>query len=584
MKIKRLGFWLLLICGIWLGWATTLTAQASTQRVLIVYDAINPTVNGQKKLDGLQRLFTSIGLKAQTERLSDYYAGQLTTKKYQGVVTLVNWPQGHLTNAAFVKDRQAFTGTQLHVGQSLSQTEADALHSKRHQLYHQQFSLYDGTQHQLLPFSDDITILTATGSGVQTVGQLTTQAPVQHKYAYGTIRGQYGYLPNFSASGFSFVVASRMVAQLFHQTTSNRPLLTITGVTPYTDLKQLTRVSHALKRANIPFAVSTTSTAENTTMHAFQTFTASLRQVELDGGVVFLQAPYVGTANAQSGNTLDQTMVAQLNQLGQRQVFPVGISASNFWNQDEILRRYGLQHANHVILLPDPTTTTFAKQDNLGTTFTSAHYGLSLASLQSVKNGQEVTQADLRFAMPTAITVALPDSSKGVTAMLKRITNTSLTWENPATSWQTQIDSASASFQYRLGQYYLNGRQVTVKTKASGVPRYQPKVKTKVLLSRFFQLQGWVLFGFFTVTTIVLVIFLVLGRTSLSTNVYAKVGGFYELVRCLSFYRHLGDLGNSSRQSYFDDGGLLALFKISADANATVASSGTIRVHHGPRA
>lgn len=511
MKIKRLGFWLLLICGLWLG-STALTVQASTKRVLIVYDAINPTVNGQQKVDGLQRLFTSLGIQTQTERLSDYYAGQLTTKKYQGVVTLVNWPQGHLTNAAFVKDRQAFDGTQLHVGQSLSQAEATNLHSKRQQVYHQQFSLHDGKQQQLLPFSDDITTLTATGSDVKTIGQLTTQAPVKRQYAYGTIRGQYGYLPSFSAKGFSFVVASRVVAQLFQKTTSNRPLLTITGVTPYSDLKQLTRVSHALKQAKIPFAVSTTSTAENTTMHAFQNFTDSLRQVELDGGVVFLEAPYVGTANAQSGNTLEQTMVAQLNQLGQRQVFPVGISASNFWNQDQVLRRYGLQHANHVILLPDPTTTTFAKQDNLGTTFTSAQYGLSLASLQSVKNGQQVTQSDLKFAMPTAITVGLPDSTKGVTAMLKRITNTSLTWENPATSWRTQINSASATFQYRLGQYYLNGRQVTVKTKASGVPRYQPKVKTKVLLSTYFKFQGWFLFGFFTITTVVLIVFLVLGR------------------------------------------------------------------------
>jgi len=511
--ISCLSLLLGLLCWEQLGTAPVQAAATPTaqKRVLVVYDAINPTVSGQKKLAAVQRILTSLNLKSQTERLSDYHAGQLTTAKYRGVITLNNWEQGRLSNRAFITDRQHFTGTQLHIGSGLDAQEARRLGATRHTVYHQQFVLQSGTNWQLLPFSTDLTLLEQLAKGTQRFGTLRTQSAGLAPHAYGVVHGKTGYLPYLTADGFSLTLASQTIAALFGQTQRHQPLLTITNVTPYTNLTLLKRLGQRLYQAGIPFAVSTTSVADNTTFHAFKRFTGVLTELENEGGVIFLQAPIVGATNAQSGEVLEQQLVGQLNQLGQRQAFPVGISAPAYWNQDRVFRRHGLQRATAVMLLPNPATTTFAKQDNLGATYQQAWYGLPLRSLQTVQNGHHDV-GDLTWYLPTALTVPMVDSAKQLTATMRQVTAVQTTWYAPAQHLSSRLTSASATFRYRHGSYFLNGREIQVGQAGVDLPQFHPQRKNHVALKGYFQVQGWILLIFFTIVLVVLVIFIIVGR------------------------------------------------------------------------
>lgn len=511
MKKRLVLIALVVLSVVGIGWERPTTAQAVGKRVLIVYDALNPTVNGQKKLAGIQQIFASTGVATQTEKLSDYYSGQLTTQRYRGVVTLVNWPQGNLRNPAFSHDRQVFTGKKLHIGQGLSLAEAQQLHAKRRQVYHQQLVLTSAGQRQLLPFSEDVTLL-AVNHKAHNFGYLSPQNRGIGRYPYGTVMGQAGYLPYFESSGFSQVMATRTITQLFGRPRQTRPLLTITGVTPYSNLPRLTRLATQLNEAGIPFAVSTTSVADNATLAAFSRFTKALRVVENNQGIIFLQVPIVGAANRKSGPLLEQTMVEELNQLGQRQVMPVGVSAPVYWNQDKILRQYGLTRSNNVLLLPNPVTTTFAQQDNLGATYQLTWTGISLNSLLTVKNGRQIAVDRLKFPVHTALTVPFPTSQKRLAATLKQVTRLNVNWYRPQDQLRTKITSASATFGYHRGIYYLNGSPVTIGTDATGVPNYHFSQTRHVALDSYFKVQGNILLVFFIVTTIVLVVFLFLGR------------------------------------------------------------------------
>lgn len=493
---------------------TATPARAATtddRRVLIVYDAINPTVSGQKKLAAVQRIFASLGIKTQSERLSDYYQGQLTTRKYRGVVTLNNWEQGRLQNRAFVRDRQAFKGIHLHIGSSLTAQEATRLGAKRVATYHQQFVLRSGQNWQLLPFSTDLTLLASFAKNTQRFGTLATQSAGLAPHAYGVVHRRAGYLPYIVADGYSFTLASQTIAALFGQTRRYQPLLTVTGVTPYTNLKLLRQLGKELYAAGVPFAISTTSVADNTTFHAFKRFTQTLVDLEQEGGVIFLQAPIVGAANAQSGQTLEQLMVGELNQLGQRQVLPVGVSAPAYWNQDKVFRRYGLQRASTVLLLPDPVTTTFARQDNLGTTHGQTWYGLPLRTLQTVKNGRHAAN-DLDWYLPTALTVPMVDSTKALRATMQRVRQVQTTWYDPGRQLTSHMTSASATFRYDHGSYFLNGREITIGASSVALPRFNPQRKNHVALKGYFKVQSWLLWVFFIVTFVILVAFIVVGR------------------------------------------------------------------------
>ena len=505
----KLWFVVLGLClGLAGGLAIPLTAHAATsRRVLIVYDAINPTVNGQQKLAAVQRILASLNLPTQTERLSDYQAGQLTDKAYQGVVTLNNWPQGRLTSAAFLRDRRQFTGRQLHIGSGLDAQEARQFGARRETLYHQQFVLRDRQNWQLLPFSTDLTLLTSLPHGTQTFGTLATQATSLPDHAYGVVRGRSGYLPYLMPNGFSLTVASRTIAALFGQTRTYRPLLTITHVTPYTNLRLLQQLGRRLAKAGIPFAVSTTSVAENTSYRAFKRFAAVLRELETENGVILLQAPVVGAADRKSGQILEQQLVGQLNQLGQRQVLPVGVSAPAYWNQDKLFRRYGLQRASLVVLLPNPATTTFAQQDNLGNQYPQTWYGVSLRSFQTVQQS-----AQLRWSVPTALTVPMVDSTKQLTATVRQVSAQTIDWYDPSQQLTTRLDSASATFKYDHGAYFLNGRQIAINASSVALPQFNPQRKNHVTLKGYFRVQGWILWIFFILVTVVLLGFIVIGR------------------------------------------------------------------------
>lgn len=517
--IKKLIITMVLALNLMLLGGPTIPAQAATitttttdqRRVLIVYDAINPTVSGQKKLAAVQRLLASLNIKTQTERLSDYQAGQLTTHAYRGVITLNNWAQGRLTNAAFIRDRTAFQGIRLHIGAGLSATEARQLGATRQNVYHQQFVLRAGRNWQLLPFSDDLTLLRGLKKGTQTFGTLQTQNSALADHAYGVVRGQTGYLPYLQADGFSLTLASRTIAALFGQHRTYRPLLTITGVTPYTNLKLLQQLGKRLYAAGIPFAVSTTSVADNTTFHAFKRFTAVLRELETENGVIFLKTPLVGATNARSGPLLNQLMTGELNQLGQRQVLPVGISTPAYWNQDRVFRQNGLQRAQAVMLLPNPATTTFAKQDNLGRTFRLAWYGLPLRSLQTVKAGQSAV-GQLRWATPTALTVPMVESTKALHATVTQVRALDLNWYDPSHALTSELTSASATFRYDHGNYFLNGRQIAIGQSTVELPQFHPQRRNRVALRGYFKVQGWILWVFFTVILVVLVSFIIVGR------------------------------------------------------------------------
>jgi len=121
MKMK---WWRLLgglIFGLLMMWGTSqfvAQAKTTTPKVMLVYDSQNVAQHDQTKVAAVQRLLTSFNVRVKTVLAADYHAGSL--QHYQGVITMINWPQTDLNNAAFSRDRQRFKGIKLHIGPNLT--------------------------------------------------------------------------------------------------------------------------------------------------------------------------------------------------------------------------------------------------------------------------------------------------------------------------------------------------------------------------------------------------------------------------------------------------------------------------------
>lgn len=517
MKLKVGLRWLLLSCLCWFAWSAApvhgAAASQKPQRVLLVYDSQNVANDDQHKIAAVQRILTGLHLAVKTQAAEDYRAGELA--HYQGVITMINWPQTDLNNAAFSRDRHQFHGIKLHIGPNLTAAEARDLGSQRLKLYHQQLVLQDRHRQirQLLPFSETMTTLVKRPQRALTVGYLQAQSAQKRRYPYGTIVGKNAYLPYFSTGGYSLMLATQTMATLFQRSGHYQPLLTITKVTPYSNLEVLDQLSQLLYEQGIPFAISTTTVGDNAHFKAYQRFTKVLRLVENRGGVIFLKTPVVGGVTASSGPNLDQLMNDYIIQFAQNQVFPVGISTSAFWNQDSIYRQYALKKANQILWLPNPATTTFAKQDNAGTVYQQSIYGVDASSFATIAAGSNLSKKALDFSIPTALTFTMPNSEKSLKNFKRRITAMNYNWANPATQMgTTKITSGTATIGYQHGTYFLNGAQTQVADQRTKEETLAPVKPEESWMNRFFKTQGNVLLTFFLITFIIFGLFIFLGR------------------------------------------------------------------------
>lgn len=288
------------------------------------------------------------------------------------------------------------------------------------------------------------------------------------------------------------ITAGKMIATLFDRQQETKPLLTIANVTPYSNLKMLDELSSYCENLGVPFAVSTTTVAKNTEMDAYKRFTRSLRRIEDRGGVIFLQAPVIGGATVNNAAELSELFDNYLLNLAQNQVYPVGISAQVFWDQDQVLRNNALKKANYWMLFPNKKVV-YLKQDNQGETSSRSYLALAASGFNKIKN-----QEDVRFAMPTALTFNMPDSKVRLKNLKEQIHALNFTWQNPAEDFNSKIDVASSLIAYQNGQYLVNGKVTEVKTVAE--EKSLPKsVETLALFKGFFRVQGRIIMVFFAI-------------------------------------------------------------------------------------
>ncbi|GAY73450.1 hypothetical protein [Lentilactobacillus kosonis] len=271
-----------------IGWFSQTAQAADNPKVLLAYDSQNVVHKGNEKIDAVQRLLSSLNIKVDTVRIQDYHKGMLPQGHYAGVITMINWPDGRQANLNFNKDRDKYSGIKLHLGDGITNNEVQQLKVRTVTVFHQQFAIKTGRQSsQSIPFSSSIVLVKNVPKSAKVFGNLVTQTSNQQQYPYGIIDGNQGYIPRFYQDGLGLLSAGQLIAKLFNRSFSQQPVVTITGIMPYSDLTRLNQLSKQFYQAGIPFIVSTTSVNNVANYQAFSKFANSLRLVEQCGGVIF---------------------------------------------------------------------------------------------------------------------------------------------------------------------------------------------------------------------------------------------------------------------------------------------------------
>lgn len=498
--------------------AEKVTAKTNSPAVLLVYDSVNAKEDGDQKIQALQRTLTSLNQSTKTLALADYQQGELVKQDYSAVITLINWSQKTSVNNKYQhywQDLAKFSGKKLHIGPDLQTFEKQDFTGQWQQVTHQQYQLLDDHSQakQLLPFTNESVLLQPTANQF-TAGELINQAHQERTYPYGVIQDQQAYLPFYQATGLINIVATRLISQWLTATSQDiPPLLTITNVTPMSDFKELRSLIDFLHRQDIPFAVSATSVQTNTELPEFRRYTKVLRLIENAGGVIYLQVPYVYTSQPDQLPVLRQVMVAQLKALVKEAVYPVGISAPSFWNQDHVYQQAGLSRSKQVLLLPNPTTISYQDYSATNRVFGQTLSTLPVTSLTNIQHNGELNIAKLRFSIPLALTIDAPKNQLTLRQAKKQVQHLTMPLANPALLNQSGLVSfGKHQITYFQDKYYLDGDyQNLTKQDVSLTEPVQPET-TVGTLNGFFKFQDRALMIFLLIVLLILLVLMVVGR------------------------------------------------------------------------
>lgn len=519
--MRKIYVWLsMLFALVLLGHPPIPVNAATSPKVLLVYDSLNAQASKRSRVSQLQQLLLAAGVSVHTQTMATYQAGELSKNHYAGVVTMINWDDAQMENQAFFKDRAAFSGITLHIGGNLQAAELSALGAKAQPLYRRQMlaSWPKLVSPQLLPYTTPLWVLAHTPATAINIGHLAIQGS-DRQFPYATIVGRHAFLPYFDGQGQSELAGAALIAKLFGKTTSQAPLLTITGVSPYANLSKLQAMGHYLGERNIPFAVSASSVARNTELSAFRTYTKTLRKLVANGGVIFLKTPVVQDPVLDTGfvntKTLANDMTSTLTALAQQHVFPIGVSFPTYWQNDHLFRTQALQGATTALQLPDPASLNYAKEDDQAQPHQTTFATVAASSLLSNRYGQSLATQPITANLPLAIRFAVPDSQTDLQRFKQQVSAFAGEWLAPETLSTTyQIGMLSLAYQH--GQYFVNGRRATG---TYHTPKQLKLERTPQLwVNKFFAKQGKLMWGFFAVTATVMVIMLILGR-----RVYLKM-------------------------------------------------------------
>lgn len=513
MKNKQylIGWVCFLLFFVFCGFAKPALA-APSKHVLLVYDSLNIAGKKENDVDALQRVLTSFGVEVQSVAVSDYVPGELLNDGYDSLISMVNWPeQAGVIASDFLADRVHFKGKQLHIGRNMRDDEKQYFSGTWKELSHRQYRLEDEKNRfsQVLPFQDQSVVLENTQG--QTVGRLKTQELAPEEYPFGVIENGHAFLPMFERKGAVFLESLDVISQWLESEKMSRPFLTISDFNPLRDMSVATYLQEELVKTTYPYILSSTSVSQNNTILPYKLFTNALRAFA-STGVIFLETPVVNNVDLNDQRALKQLMEQQISLLVDRHVYPVGISAPGYWNQDLQYQEDGLAISDTVILRENPPIERvfYRNQTGESITYKNALFDLPYDYLSGIEWTDKDNPNDYRFPMPTTISFSFPNSKKEVDHLIQEVKEAPIVFSVSEADQHFTVQTQTQKIEFRNNRFFLNNQIVNglADTGASTVE----KQRFTGLFSFFFSITNNILIGVVTLALIILIILFMIGR------------------------------------------------------------------------
>lgn len=491
-------------------------------KTLLVYDSLNQQDNQQNDVQTIVRMLTALGQQVKLENMNEYQKGEIQKGKYQTVITMINWPQMAFTNDDFLADRRQFTGRKLHIGANLTEDEKKDF-GQFEKLYQHEYGLYDAHHdfYEEIGFKKQIECYKpGQKKNVETLSYLKAQDGTT--YSYGIKSGQNGYIPFFDNHGASLLATCEWLGEMYGSKEKYEPYIALMDYSPLNSPNLAPYIKKQFDQLENQIILTTRSTTQNTDLKAFKAYIQALQNFCEDGQMIlYLDVPAVNTVD-KTNNDLKTILEQEVSMMIERELFPLGISAPTYWNNDEYYQKNALAMGKSVLLYQQTKDQLYHTPTEKSQAYTTAICAIEEKQLENVKWHINGKYTEYTFPMPVAISYDYPQSKKEVQKIIKSIKADPFP---PVNNYLYEIDGGVTTTTQFLrsqnGVISLNGVPVTqinfdsqelkdarANVQADGTTASADGSKSKGIMGRLNNILVIVII----VTLIILTIMLIIGR------------------------------------------------------------------------
>lgn len=436
--------------------------QYDAPRTLFVYDSLNQADKAEEKVQLLTRLLTSLGQEVKLENMKEYRKGELQKGNYQAVITMENWPSMHFRNEDFEKDRQNFDGLRLHIGSNLTSNEKKTLGVNLQTAYQQEYTLFDKDKRysEEIGFKKQIDLPIKLSQETKVYSYVKTQDGNQYPYAIQT--GNDGYIPFFDDRGASLLATCEWLGEIYQSKCHYVPYISVLGYSPLSSPNLTPYIKKQFDKLENQIILVTRSTTQNTGLKAFKAYINTLKNYSKDGQIIlYLDVPAVNTID-RNNNDLKPMLEQEVSTMIENQLFPLGIGAPTYWNNDRYYQQNALSIGKSVLLYQQNENQLYHTSTSISRAYTTAICAINHSAFDNVDWNINGKYTDYTFPMPVALSYDYPTSKKAARHIVSSVLNDAFP---PNNDYMYQIDGGMTTttqlISNKNGIITLNGIPVT---------------------------------------------------------------------------------------------------------------------------
>lgn len=241
-------------------------------------------------------------------------------------------------------------------------------------------------------------------------------------FPYAIVEKNNAYIPYYKHNGASLLETMELLSTwLGKEHKTYNPYITILGMNPLVNLNVAEEFQKETQKVENEFIISAASTDINNDLETFQDYIQILKQFTNNNrSIVYLNVPSLNSVGKNDASLFDR-MEQEISTLIENEIFPLGISAPDYWDFDSFYQKSALLFGDSLLLYPFDKQEVHHQINHTALTFPLMFYCIDHNDLENIEWNINGKYTEFQFPIPVTISYDFPKTIKEGKKIIKEV-------------------------------------------------------------------------------------------------------------------------------------------------------------------